>query len=141
MAEDIKITLLHTALSSEQALAFVEDPTAGGIVTFVGNVRNHSQGKEVHYLEFEAYEAMAIKVMDEIAQEMRAKFPIHKIYTSHRLGKVSIGESAVIIAVSASHRAEAFDATEYMIDELKARVPIWKKEYWVDGSHWVNAHP
>ncbi|MFZ1789726.1 MAG: molybdenum cofactor biosynthesis protein MoaE [Saprospiraceae bacterium] len=141
MAEDIKITLLHTALSSEQALAFVEDPTAGGIVTFVGNVRNHSQGKEVHYLEFEAYEAMAIKVMDEIAQEMRAKFPIHKIYTAHRLGKVSIGESAVIIAVSASHRAEAFDATEYMIDQLKARVPIWKKEYWVDGSHWVNAHP
>nr|HPN68685.1 molybdenum cofactor biosynthesis protein MoaE [Saprospiraceae bacterium] len=71
MVEDIKIILLNGALSSEEALQFVEDPTTGGIVTFVGNVRNHSQGKEVHYLEFEAYDAMAIKVMNEIAQEMK----------------------------------------------------------------------
>lgn len=141
MEEKIKVILQKEALSHEEAIFYVEEDAAGGIVTFIGNVRNHSLSKAVNYLDFEAYEPMAIKVLNEIALEIRAQLPVNKIYIAHRLGKVDIGESAVIIACSAGHRAEAFDATEYIIDQLKERVPIWKKEFWLDGSHWVNAHP
>lgn len=116
-------------------------PAAGGIVWFNGQVRNHSQGKKVKQLEFEAYEPMAVREMNLLAQKAREQWPLHGVIIVHRLGTVFPGETAVLIGVSSTHRKEAFDACEWLIDQLKLSVPIWKKEYTEDGEIWVAAHP
>lgn len=137
--KDIK--LLNTPLSIESCNSYVETPQAGGIVTFIGTVRNKTQNKKVIRLEFEAYEPMAIKEMSKIADEVLTKFDVLKVAIYHRIGSLNIGEIPVIIAVSAAHRGAAFDACEYCIDTLKQTVPIWKKEIFEDGDVWVAAHP
>ena len=116
-------------------------PESGGIDVFIGTVRNATKGKEVIKLEFEAYEKMARKQMEKIAQYIIEKWPVHKILIHHRTGSLAIGEIPVIIAVSAAHRGAAFDACRYAIDTLKETVPIWKKEIFEDGEVWVAAHP
>ncbi|MBX2815364.1 MAG: molybdenum cofactor biosynthesis protein MoaE [Saprospiraceae bacterium] len=128
---------LDPALARQQ----VEDPSCGGVVLFVGNVRNATQGKEVLRLEFESYRPMALREMEKIAIESLERFRIHKMSIHHRLGTLQIGESAVIIAVSAPHRKAAFKACAYAIDTLKETVPIWKKEIFSDGEVWVAATP
>lgn len=119
----------------------MSDPCVGGIVSFIGTVRNETQGKKVLKLEFTAYESMASKELTKIAEHALKKFDIYKIAIQHVKGLLKIGEIPVIIAVSAAHRKEAFKACEYAIDRLKESVPIWKKEYFEDGNVWVNAHP
>ena len=113
----------------------------GGIDVFIGTVRNATKGKTVVQLEFEAYEKMAVKEMNKIAEEIMEKFPVQKIIMHHRTGTLNIGEVPVVIAVAAAHRAAAFDACRYAIDTLKQTVPIWKKEVFEDGEVWVAAHP
>ena len=116
-------------------------PESGGIDVFIGTVRNATKGKKVVKLEFEAYEPMAIAEMEKIAKQAFEKWPVQKVLIHHRTGVLEVGEVPVVIAVSAAHRAAAFDACKYIIDTLKQTVPIWKKEIFEDGEVWVAAHP
>ena len=141
MVENIEILLSNEPLSLSACQSFVEDPAAGGIVHFVGAVRNHTKGKTVIRLDFEAYEPMAISEMQKIAEQAIQKFGIMKIAIHHRVGTLEIGELPVIIAVSSAHRKAAFEACQYCIDTLKETVPIWKKEIFEDGEVWVSATP
>ena len=110
----------------------------GAIVTFDGFVRNESHGRRTLHLEYEAYESMALAKMQEIAAQAREKYAIHRVAIAHRLGRLEIAETSVFIAVSAPHRAAAFDACRFAIDTLKRTVPIWKKEYFADGAVWAD---
>ncbi len=132
------IEIITNTIYTEQVIKSVEDPTAGGIDVFIGTTRNHSNGKRVLHLEYEAYQPMAIKMMHRIAEDVRAKWSIKKISIVHRIGRLEIGEPSVVIAVSSAHRAEAFDACRFAIDSLKKTVPIWKKEFFEDGEVWVQ---
>ncbi len=125
-------------------LSAVEDDGSGGTVLFLGCVRDHSQGQKVIALEYEAYEPMALRQMEHIKAEVCQRWPVRRLAIAHRLGYMKVGEISVAIAVSCAHRAEAFEACRFAIDTLKHTVPIWKKEYRPDGSHWVEgcaAHP
>ncbi|MEW5739241.1 MAG: molybdenum cofactor biosynthesis protein MoaE [Myxococcota bacterium] len=128
-------------LSLERVVAAVARESQGGLVTFAGAVRDHSKGKKVTRLDYEAYAPMAEKKLAEIASEARAKWPGADVAVMHRVGTLKPGELAVVIAVSAPHRKEAFRACEFVIDRLKEDVPIWKKEYAEDGEVWVGLGP
>jgi molybdopterin synthase catalytic subunit len=136
---DLKIT--SAVLDIPNCINWVMTPQSGGIDVFIGTVRDQTKGKKVVRLEFEAYEKMALNEMKKIADEMMKQWPIHKILIHHRVGVLQVGEVPVVIAVSASHRAAAFEACRYAIDTLKETVPIWKKEVFEDGEEWVAAHP
>lgn len=110
----------------------------GAVVTFEGVVRNHSMGKPVLYLDYEAYEPMAMKMLHQIGQEIHEKWPIDRVGIIHRLGRLQIGETSVAIVITSAHRKPAFEACRYAIDRLKKIVPIWKREYFHDGAVWVN---
>jgi len=112
--------------------------TCGAVVTFIGTVRNNSDGKKVLYLEYESYPEMAKKKLEEIAAEAKKKWPIEEVAVTHRLGRMEIGDISVVIAVSSGHRAAAFQACQYTIDRIKEIVPIWKKEFYEDGSAWIE---
>ncbi len=117
----------------------LEQPGCGGYVTFEGWVRNRNDGQDVHKLEYQAYERLAIKEGERIMAEAREKFPFEGAVCIHRVGALEIGDLAVWVAVSSVHRDEAFRACRYIIDEVKHRVPIWKKEHYANGdSGWVN---
>ena len=110
----------------------------GAVIVFKGVARRFSRGRDVVHLEYEAYPEMAEKVMAQIADEMKARWPITNVAIVHRTGVLEIGQASVAIAVSAPHRGEAFEAAQYAIDRLKQIVPIWKKEVWSDGSQWIG---
>jgi molybdopterin synthase catalytic subunit len=132
------IRIVHKAIDLEEVERFVQLPEAGAIDIFIGTTRNDSGGKQVLSLEYEAYEPMALRLMEEIAAEARVRWPIHSIAIVHRVGHVDVGEASVVVAVSAGHRKEAFDACRFAIDKLKTEVPIWKKEVFADGEVWVG---
>jgi len=113
-------------------------PEDGAVVVFEGVVRNHSRDGKTLFLEYEAYEAMALRKMEEIGREVREKFPVDGIGMIHRLGRLEIGETSVAIVVTSAHRAAAFEACRYAIDRLKQIVPIWKKEHFEDGAVWAE---
>ena len=120
-------------------LRFVADPGAGGTVLFTGTVRDHSPGREgVSKLEYEAYGSVVEDKIAQIVADAIARWPIVKAAAVHRTGTLEIGESAVMVAVSSAHRSDAFPAARFIIDELKARAPIWKKEHWPGGAEWVE---
>jgi len=140
----IKNTWVHITsekLDVENCYDFVVDASCGGIVTFVGTVRNSTQNKEVTQLDFSTYKPMAIKEIQKIADAVLSKFDVKKIAIHHAEGMLQIGDVPVIIAVSSPHRKTAFNACQFAIDTLKETVPIWKKEHFSDGEVWVNAHP
>jgi len=137
----IEIKISDKPLDIQHCIDTVMSSECGGIDVFIGTVRNATKGKTVVQLEFEAYEKMAIKEMNKIAEEIMQKFPVQKIIIHHRIGILNIGEVPVVIAVAAAHRAAAFDACRCAIDTLKQTVPIWKKEVFEDGEVWVAAHP
>lgn len=137
----IDIQLTDKTLQTQDCIDFVSNDANGGLAVFIGTVRNHTKGKEVIRLEFEAYEKMAISEMRKIAEQALEKFPVTHIAIHHRVGVLEIGEIPVVIAVGSHHRAAAFDACRYAIDTLKETVPIWKKEIFEDGDVWVAAHP
>ena len=132
------IEIVHTPIDVGGILKSVEDPAAGGTALFVGTTRDHSDGKKVLALEYEAYVPMALKLMHRIVSDVKAKWEVHKISMVHRTGRLEVGEASVAIAVSTSHRAEAFEACRYAIDTLKTEVPIWKKEFFENGEVWVG---
>jgi MoaE-MoaD fusion protein len=126
-------------LSPDAIAAEVDDPGAGGIVIFSGVVRNETGGRPVKFLEYEAHAPMAEAQMRQIGADVRARWTgVKRVAILHRIGRLEIGESSVLIAVSAAHRAEAFEACRYAIDTLKRTVPVWKKEYFEDGEVWVG---
>ncbi len=116
----------------------VRAPEDGATVTFDGFVRNQSHNRPTLYLDYEAYESMALAKMREIGVQLHEKYSIHRVSMVHRLGRLGIGDTSVFIAVSAPHRAAAFDACRFAIDTLKRTVPIWKKEYFEDGAVWAD---
>jgi len=116
----------------------VRAPEDGATVTFDGFVRHQSHNRPTLYLDYEAYESMALAKMREICAQLHEKYRIHRVAMVHRLGRLEIGETSVFIAVSAPHRAAAFDACRFAIDTLKRTVPIWKKEYFEDGAVWAD---
>ncbi len=130
--------IVREPIRIEQLIEAVEDPGAGAICTFLGVVRGNNLGREVDYLEYEAYPKMAVPAMQRIADEIRERWDIIKIAMVHRVGRLEIGDASVGIAISSPHRAEAFQACHYAIDRLKESVPIWKKEVWADGEEWIE---
>jgi MoaE-MoaD fusion protein len=136
--ENDHFALLHSPIDMAAAVREVRADQDGAIVTFDGFVRNESHGRRTLYLDYEAYESMALAKMKEIGEALHQKFAIHRVAMLHRLGRLQIGETSVFIAVSAAHRAAAFDACRFAIDTLKRTVPIWKKEYFADGAVWAD---
>jgi MoaE-MoaD fusion protein len=132
------IQLGHDPIDAAALVRHVRTDSDGAIVTFDGCVRDNSNGRRTLYLDYESYESMAVAKLREIAAEIHAKFAIDRIAIAHRLGRLEIGETSVFIAVSAPHRAPAFDACRFAIDTLKRTVPIWKKEYFADGAVWAD---
>ena len=123
----------HIALEDE-----VRTDADGAVIVFRGVARRYSRGRDVVHLEYEAYPEMAEKVMAQIADEMKERWPISGVAIVHRTGVLEIGQASVAIAVASPHRGEAFEAAKYAIDRLKQIVPIWKKEVWSDGSQWIG---
>ena len=131
------IQITNSVLDPEQITAKVRKDTNGAVVTFLGATRVLSEGKRVVKLEYEAYEAMAYKKLEEIRREIQAEFGIDDIAISHRIGPVDIGQISLVVAVASPHRKEAFFACHKAVDRIKEIVPIWKKEVFEDGSRWV----
>lgn len=134
----VRVDVTGEAISVAAVASFVEDPAAGASVVFTGTVRNHSPGREaVSRLEYEAYGEFAIRTIETIIEEAESRWEILRVAAVHRVGSLDVGEPAVCVAVSSAHRAHSFEACRYIIDELKSRVPIWKKEHWPGGAEWV----
>jgi molybdopterin synthase catalytic subunit/molybdopterin converting factor small subunit len=130
--------LVDGAIDVDAVAGEVADDRAGALATFQGTVRSRSRGRKVIALEYEAYSGMAEKVMAEIADEVKARYKLCEVAVTHRLGRVEIGETSVAIAVSAPHRHDALAACRDVIDALKERVPLWKKELYEDGEEWIG---
>jgi len=134
----IQTNLLREPIDVAAAAAALGAPGAGAVVTFVGTVRDQNRGRAVTAMEYEAYPEMAQPLLAELAAEAAAGFRLEGVVLIHRLGRLDVGEAAVFIGVASAHRAEAFDAARHLIDTLKERVPIWKKEHYANGSAWVE---
>ncbi len=129
-------------LDGERLMKAVRRDESGAVVLFSGVARDNSEGRRVRALEYDAYPSMAEKKLREVADEVRARWPITGIGVLHRTGRLAIGETSLLVAVSAAHRREAFEACHYAVDRIKQIVPIWKKEIWEDGDGaWVGGHP
>lgn len=131
------VQLTQDVIDIDAVSRSVEAAEFGAVVTFAGNVRDNARGQGVLYLEYEAFEPLALKELTRIAQQAEIKWEARCAVT-HRLGRLEIGECSVAAAAAAAHRAEAFEACRWIIDTLKSRAPIWKKEYFVGGSHWIE---
>ena len=131
------IEISHDSLEPERITSMVRKDSNGAVVTFLGTTRDNFQGKRVVTLEYEAFEEMAIKKMEEIRAELQAEFAIEDVAIAHRIGAVPIGQISLVVAVASPHRKEAFLACHKAVDRLKEIVPIWKKEVFEEGSRWV----
>ncbi len=125
-------------LTADAVAEAVRTPDCGAVVAFLGTVRSPSRGREVRYLEYEAYPEMAVPKMREIAAEIAARWGLTRVAIRHRVGRLEVGEASVAIAVASPHRHAAFEACEYAIVRLKRIVPVWKKEVWADGEQWIG---
>jgi MoaE-MoaD fusion protein len=137
VSDDIFL-LVREPIVAREFVEGLKGPEDGAVVVFDGFVRNNFKGRRTHYLEYEAYEPMAYAKMREIGAQIRAKFKIHRLAIVHRLGRLEIGDSSVLIAVSSPHRGAAFDACRFAIDTVKRAVPLWKKEYFAGGAAWAE---
>jgi molybdopterin synthase catalytic subunit len=131
------VSIIQQPIEIPPIFAAVQTLHSGGIDIFIGTVRNRSHGRHVKALEYSAYVPMGEKLMAEIEADMRTQWPLHNVVLVHRIGMLDLGEIAVVTAVSAAHRKEAFEACRYAIDRIKADVPIWKKEHFEEGQEWV----
>jgi MoaE-MoaD fusion protein len=135
------IAIVKEKIDSQTLLAEIKQPQDGAAVLFEGVVRNHTRGRRTLYLDYEAYEEMALKQMNALAQQGLTNFPIRDVAMVHRLGRLEVGEISVAIVVASAHRSAAFEACRWLIDRLKSSVPIWKKEHFVDGAVWADGEP
>jgi molybdopterin synthase catalytic subunit len=136
-----EIRIVRVPIVTEAVVNKLKQPGDGAAVIFEGVVRNHTRGRRTLYLDYEAYEAMALKQMEDLAEQARARFHVDGVSIVHRIGRLEIGAASVLIAVAAAHRGPAFDACRWIIDTLKKTVPIWKKEYFEDGAVWADGEP
>jgi len=139
--EPTAVALVRERIDSEKLIAAAKSAEDGAVVVFDGIVRNHSRGRRTLYLDYEAYEEMALRQMQELAEEARRRFAVRHVSIIHRLGRLEIGETSVLIVVASAHRAAAFEANRWLIDTLKQTVPIWKKETFADGAVWADGEP
>jgi molybdopterin synthase catalytic subunit len=130
--------LIREPIDIQRITDTILKPEDGAIVVFDGVVRNNAKNKAVRFLEYEAYEAMALKKLEEIGLRAKNEFEIRDISIVHRLGHMEVGECSVVIAVASAHRGPAFDACRFVIDTIKKIVPIWKKEFYEDGEVWIE---
>ena len=138
--DHLDLVKIADSISASELVDFVKDPSTGGISVFVGTTRDSftvdGETKQVLHLEYEAYIPMAVKKMQELSVRVRDHYPVVKVAIVHRLGRVDVMEESIGVAASSAHRKEAIDAVTWLVDELKAQVPIWKKEIYSDGSQW-----
>ncbi|MDI9867277.1 MULTISPECIES: molybdenum cofactor biosynthesis protein MoaE [Flectobacillus] len=134
------IAIADSPINIQECIDAAQSERAGAVDVFIGTVRNHNKDKSVVRLEFETYDSMAVKKMQELADEAQARWNTEKIVMVHRKGVLSIGDVAVVIAVATPHRAASFEACKWLIDTLKQVVPIWKKEVYDNGEEWLEAH-
>ena len=134
------IAIADSPINIQECIDAAQSERAGAVDVFIGTVRNHNKDKSVVRLEFETYDSMAVKKMQELADEAQARWNTEKIVMVHRKGVLSIGDVAVVIAVATPHRAASFEACKWLIDTLKQVVPIWKKEVDDNGEEWLEAH-
>ena len=135
------IQITDLPIAPDAVINLVRTDNSGAINVFIGTVRNSTQNREVIKLAFEAYESMALKELQKIVDQVKARWPVNEIAIHHRVGELAIGDVPVVIAVSTPHRSEGFESCEFAIDTLKLAVPIWKKEIFADGEEWVFTHP
>lgn len=133
--------IVRDVIDTARILSEIKRPEDGAAAVFEGIVRNHTRGRRTLYLEYEAYEAMALKQMEELAVRALEQFKIRQVAVVHRLGRLEIGETSVLIVTASAHRAAAFEACRWLIDTLKRTVPIWKKEFFEDGAVWADGEP
>lgn len=136
----INIKISNEPLDSGYCIQAAADEECGGLAVFIGTVRNKTEGRRVSWLEYECYESMALKEMTKIAEKAVELWKVKNIVIHHRIGHLGVGDTAVIIAISAPHREAAFDGCRFAIDTLKKTVPIWKKEIFDNGEQWVSSH-
>jgi molybdopterin converting factor subunit 1 len=137
----VRAAIVREPIAIQAIVASIKRPEDGALACFEGMVRNHSRGRRTLYLEYEAYEGMALRQMEALAGQALAQFEVRDVRIVHRLGRLEIGETSVLIVVASAHRAAAFEAGRWLIDTLKRRVPIWKKEHFVDGAVWADGEP
>jgi molybdopterin synthase catalytic subunit len=137
----VRAAIIRGPIDTQQTLTAIKRGEDGTAVVFEGVVRNQTRGRETLYLDYEAYEEMALQQMESLAAQALGQFQIRDVALVHRLGRLEIGETSVLIVVASAHRAAAFDACRWLIDTLKRTVPIWKKEYFEDGAVWADGEP
>jgi len=139
--QSVATALTRDVIDAEKLVAAAKRGEDGAVVVFDGIVRDHTRNRRTLYLDYEAYEEMARKQMESLAREAVARFGVRHVTLVHRLGRLNVGETSVLIVVASAHRAQAFDACRWLIDTLKKTVPIWKKETFVDGVVWAPGEP
>jgi molybdopterin synthase catalytic subunit len=135
------VALTRERIDRDALVAALQQPGDGAVVVFDGIVRDNTRGRKTLYLDYEAYEEMAVNQMQKLAREAGERFAIDRVGVVHRLGRLEIGESSIVIVVTSAHRAAAFDACRWLIDTLKRTVPVWKKEHFADGAVWKDGEP
>ncbi len=138
---DVLAALVREPIEAARLTAEARRGEDGAVVVFDGMVRDNSRGRRTLYLDYEAYEEMAVRQLRKLAVEARRSFGVHRVTIVHRLGRLEVGETSVLIVVAAAHRAQAFDACRWLIDTLKKSAPIWKRETFVDGAVWADGEP
>lgn len=136
-----RVSLVRQVIDSNEVVRTLKAPPDGAVVVFEGIVRDNSRGRRTSYLDYDAYEPMAIEQMERLVSQARAQFDVRDVRVVHRLGRLHVGETSVLIAVVSAHRSAGFDACRWLIDELKKVVPIWKKEFFEDGAVWADGEP
>jgi molybdopterin synthase catalytic subunit len=137
----VHVALTRHPIDAETLIAAAKRGEDGAVVVFDGVVRNHTRGRRTWYLDYESYEGMAAKQMQQLAAEARTRFEVRQVTMIHRLGRLAVGETSVLIIVASAHRGAAFDACRWLIDTLKKTVPIWKRETFEDGVAWADGEP
>jgi molybdopterin synthase catalytic subunit len=136
--EDNVFRLIREPIDIQHITAGLQKPADGAVVVFEGVVRNHAEDKAVRFLEYDAYESMALKKIEEIGSQAKSQYAIRDIAIVHRLGHMDVGECSIVIVVASAHRGAAFDACRFAIDTIKELVPIWKKEFYENGEVWIE---
>jgi MoaE-MoaD fusion protein len=135
------VAIVRQPIDSQTVLSKIKRAEDGAAVVFEGVVRNNTRGRQTLYLDYEAYEEMALKQMEELVSQAIERFKVRDAAIVHRLGRLEIGETSVLIVVASAHRGAAYEASRWLIDTLKRQVPIWKKEHFVDGAVWADGEP
>jgi molybdopterin synthase catalytic subunit len=136
-----RASIVRERIDTAGVLERIKRPEDGAAIAFEGIVRDNTRGRKTLYLDYEAYEEMAVREMEDLACQVIAQFKVREVAMVHRLGRLEVGETSVLIVVASAHRGPAYEASRWLIDTLKRKVPIWKKEHFVDGAVWADGEP